>query len=364
MHRHVARYNRKAPTNHKQPYTIFNPHSGPAPLISNTQTMSALEPRAESFINIMSIDPGILNCGLRIERRRYAHNQLLAVETIVMVRINFNEENQNELKDSQTQVFDTAYYTRSIKILDKFTEYFLVCQYILVESQLPINYSMVRMSQHLITYLCTKVMDLGNRPLIVEMDPHLKSRLLGAPGKMKKPELKKWCRATALQILQSRDDNEARNVILRTNKGDDMGDTICQCEAWWIILCGKLHVPPLPVASPLFPINSNLDTGGELNIKPSIQLHINSTFPTYEASDQQVSMHSDPISSPHLEPSAPKTPDPIGLYKKPPTVTINIKQHESHSNLRTDSLKPPKPNIKLKISANDWPATNKDFPQL
>src|ERR1700722_17174924 len=148
MHRHVARYNRKAPTNHKQPYAIFNPHSGPAPLISNTQIMSALDVRAESFINIMSIDPGILNCGLRIERRRYTQDRLLGVETIVMVRINFNEENQYEVKDPQRQEFDTAYYTRSIRILDKFSECFLECQYILIESQLPINYSMVRMSQH------------------------------------------------------------------------------------------------------------------------------------------------------------------------------------------------------------------------
>ncbi len=363
MHRHVARYNRKAPTNHKLPYAIFNPHSGPAPLISNTQTMSALEPRAESFINIMSIDPGILNCGLRIERRRYAQHHLLGVETIVMVRINFNEGNQHEVKDPQTQVFDTAYYTRSIKILDKFSKYFIECQYILVESQLPINYSMVRMSQHLITYLCTKVMDLGNRPLIVEMDPHLKSRLLGAPGKMKKPELKKWCRATALQILENREDMEARNVMLRTTKGDDMGDTICQCEAWWIILCGQLHVPPLPVASPLLPTNSDQYTEVELNIKQSIRLHIKPASLSGEG-PVQLSLPSDPISSPYLVPLVQKTPDKTDSHKKPPTVTIKIKQQGPSSNERTDSLNASKPNIKLKISANDWPATNKDFLQL
>jgi hypothetical protein len=363
MHRHVARYNRKAPTNHKLPYAIFNPHSGPAPLTSNIQTMSALEPRAESFIDIMSIDPGILNCGLRIERRRYIHNQLLAVETIVMVRINFNEENRDEVKDPQTRQFDTAYYTRSIKILDKFSQYFLQCQYILIESQLPINYSMVRMSQHLITYLCTKVMDLGNRPLIIEMDPHLKSRLLGAPGKMKKPELKKWSRTTALQILQNRDDNEARNAILKTNKGDDMSDTICQCEAWWIILCGRLHVPPLPVASPLLPINTNHDTRVNINIKHSIRLQINPVSQSAEA-PVQVSMHNTSVSTQYLAHSAPKTPGEIDLYKKPPTVTIKIKQQGSSSNQRTDSLNPHKPNIKLNISANDWPATNKDFLQL
>jgi hypothetical protein len=282
MHRHVAKYNRKAPTNHKQPYTVFNPHIGPAPLGSNTQIKSALDQSAEipsqcevesrgqphvlatrrgnpslregpleSFIQIMSVDPGIRNCGLRIEQRRLLDNILVDVKTVVMVRINFNEEDHLECKNPETVVFDTSYYTRSTDILDKFLPYAIQCQYILIESQLPINYSMVRMSQHIITYLCLGVKNRGCRPLIIEIDPHLKSRLLHAPSKMKKPELKKWCRQKALDVLSARDDNVGHDAILKVGKGDDMGDTVCQCEAWWVILCGQLHAPPLPHFSEL-----------------------------------------------------------------------------------------------------------------
>jgi len=268
MHRHVAKYNRKAPTNHKQPYTVFNPHIGPAPLGSNIQIKSALDQSAEipsqcevesrgqphvleSFIQIMSVDPGIRNCGLRIEQRRLLDNILVDVKTVIMVRINFNEEDHLECKNPETVVFDTSYYTRSTDILDKFLPYAIQCQYILIESQLPINYSMVRMSQHIITYLCLGVKNRGYRPLIIEIDPHLKSRLLHAPGKMKKPELKKWCRQKALDVLSARGDNVGHDAILKVGKGDDMGDTVCQCEAWWVILCGQLHAPPLPHFSEL-----------------------------------------------------------------------------------------------------------------
>ena len=263
MHRYVAKCNRKAPTNHKQPYTVFSPHVGPAPLAPDTQIKSALHPSAEipsrrevesrgqpnvleSFIQIMSIDPGIRNCGLRIEQRRLLDNVLIDVKTVIMVRINFHEEDHLECKNSGTVALDTSYYTRSTEILDKFLPYAIQCQYILIESQLPINYSMVRMSQHIITYLCIGVKNRGNRPLIIEIDPHLKSRLLNAPSKMKKPELKKWCRQKALEVLLARGDNVGHDAILKVGKGDDMGDTVCQCEAWWVILCGQLHAPPLP----------------------------------------------------------------------------------------------------------------------
>jgi hypothetical protein len=254
MRRHIVRYNYKAPTTHKQPYTIFNPHDGPAPWGLKTIIESALSPSAagspqnqiESYIYIMSVDPGIRNCGVRIEQRRLVNDILVHVNTIMMVRINFNENDPLEHTDPETQVFQTAYYTRSTNILDNYLPYIIQCQYILIESQLPINYSMVRMSQHLITYLSIRVKNTGNRPLIIEIDPHLKSRLLNAPTKMSKPQLKKWCRQKALDILFARNDMAGHDAIIKAGKGDDMGDTVCQCEAWWVILCGQLHAPPLP----------------------------------------------------------------------------------------------------------------------
>ena len=237
-YRRLGRFNKKKPvTAVKQPYVVYNPHdNGDFPLY-NPPSVSAFYGRpTENFIQIMAIDPGIKNCGVRIERRWSGGT----VETVMLTRINFlvNDEVENS---------DTVYYTNSIRTLRNYLPYMEMCQYIVIESQLPINYDMVRMSTHLISFLMISLENKGCRPMICEVDAYFKSRVFKAPTKMTKPELKIWCRDYALKLLEARGDTAAFNAIKAAKKADDLGDVVCYCEGWFKALTEGVQTIKSPI---------------------------------------------------------------------------------------------------------------------
>lgn len=233
MYRRVARFNKKSHTNVKPPYMIFNPHTLDA--VASSLTIC---PDIDPWIQITAIDPGIKNCAIRTERRTYKDGKL-HVQTLIQSKIDFtyteDEDNTN----------DTFYYTQVLDHLSQFIPYFQTSHYILIESQLPINYDLVRMSQHLITYIMLYIKDQGLRPLIIEIDPKFKSRLFNAPPKMTKDELKKWAWENALKILKEHGDNDTVKVILEAKKKDDHGDVVCYTEGWWSVLTNGMYNPPV-----------------------------------------------------------------------------------------------------------------------
>lgn len=221
-YRRLARFNKNNLTQVKNAYAVFNPHEGDFPL-PNPPAVSAFYGRPdETFVQIMAIDPGIKNCGVRIERRWSSG----VVETVMLARINF-------LVCNDTPTHDTVYYTNCIKILREYLPIMQLCQYIIIESQLPINYDMVRMSTHIISFLMIHLENKGCKPMICEVDAYFKSRILNAPPKMAKPELKKWCRDYALALLEKRGDMVAHDAIVKAGKQDDISDCVCYCEGWW-----------------------------------------------------------------------------------------------------------------------------------
>ena len=76
-----------------------------------------------------------------------------------------------------------------------------------------------------------------------------KTRLLGCPKGLKKPEYKVWCREKAIELLKSRGEREEKfiNFLKNSKKKDDMGDAICQCEAWLMVYKGEAIQVPKPV---------------------------------------------------------------------------------------------------------------------
>lgn len=235
-YRRLARFNKKAPTQVKAPYVIFNPHDGEFPLPSPPAAAAFYGRPDETYIQIMAIDPGIKNCGVRIERRWSSGY----VETVMLARINF-------LVSEDMTPGDTIYYTNSIKILRNYLPIMELCQYIIIESQLPINYDMVRMSTHIISFLMMNLENKGCKPMICEVDAYFKSRILQAPSKMSKPELKKWCREYALNLLQNRGDTQAHDMMIKAGKQDDMGDVVCYCEGWWKALQEGVQTIKMPL---------------------------------------------------------------------------------------------------------------------
>jgi hypothetical protein len=67
---------------------------------------------------------------------------------------------------------------------------------------------------------------------------------------MKKPEYKKWCYKKAISLLEERDEEAEEKYIVcieSAKKKDDMGDSICQSEACYILMKSNLYDYPRPV---------------------------------------------------------------------------------------------------------------------
>jgi hypothetical protein len=207
----------------KPPFASFNPHDYEAPVLRN-----------ENLI-ITSIDPGIVNCGLYIN---CINTKDFSQKSILLTKLEFNKGENH--------------YVESLK---KFTEleekhkYFSSSHYIVIESQMAISYDNTRMGQHLISFFMTYLKNKGNRPLIIEFNSQSKTRLLGCPKGLKKPEYKKWCKEKAVDLLKSRGKSEEKfaDFLEKAKKKDDLGDAICQCEAWLIVYKGESVVIPKPV---------------------------------------------------------------------------------------------------------------------
>ena len=86
----------------------------------------------------------------------------------------------------------------------------------------------------------------GCKPMICEVDTYFKSRILQAPPKLKKPELKKWCWEYALNLLKTRGDTECYNLIAKAGKKDDLADCLCYCEGWWKAITEGLNTIKKP----------------------------------------------------------------------------------------------------------------------
>ena len=236
-YRRLGRFNAKRPTAVKNPYMIFSCHDDDLECpVYNEPSVSAFYGRpGEMFVQIMAIDPGIKNCGVRIERRWSSGH----VETVMLARLNFL------ISDGPPS--DTMYYTNSVRAFKNYLPIMELCQYILIESQLPINYDMVRMSTHIICFLMCNLANKGCKPMICEVDAYFKSRILNAPPKMSKPELKKWCRDYALELLKARGDNETYEVLKKIGKQDDVSDCICYTEGWYKAISNGIQ----PIKAPL-----------------------------------------------------------------------------------------------------------------
>lgn len=209
----------------KPPFTAFNPHDYESPVLRN-----------ENMI-ITSIDPGIVNCGVYVV---CVNTVTKTKKSLYLARLEFNN--------------GTNHYTESIKKFQELEEnhsYFSSSHYIVIESQMAISYHNTRMGQHLLTFFMTMLKNKGNRPVIIEFNSQSKTRLLGCPKGLKKPEYKVWCKNKAVELLKSREASSEEkfiNCLEKSKKKDDMGDAVCQCEAWLMVYNGEAISVPRPVS--------------------------------------------------------------------------------------------------------------------
>jgi hypothetical protein len=216
MYRRAARFNKKSPTDVKMPYSVFNPHSL-TPCLQTDPTK----------IITTCIDPGIKNCAIRTAIHDTSTGKS---QTILFFHSDFTHQihGKETVSTSETKIGgETEYYSKVFSVFDPYIPFFIQSQYIGIESQLPINYDLVRMAQHLITYLMMVTRDKGNRPLILELSPKLKSSMLGAPPKLTKPQLKKWATEKGCSLLRADGEESIAAFIESQTKKDDYGDVVC-----------------------------------------------------------------------------------------------------------------------------------------
>jgi hypothetical protein len=239
-YRRLNRFCKKQPTGIKPPYLLFNPHTLPAPLA--VDECIGPDGHLDSWYAIGSIDPGPKNSGIRIEKR-WLKSRHVEMVLYAIMNSTINDDQKS------TDITTVNYHVNNVLLMDRFLEYFCQCHYIVIECQMTINYDLVRFSQHLITYLIIKCKDKGNRPLIIELDSHYKTRLLGASLKLTKDQRKAWCTQKAISMFEQRGDDTSLKFLSFLRKKDDCGDAACQIEVWWIILQG-LYEPPKPSHDP------------------------------------------------------------------------------------------------------------------
>lgn len=202
----------------KTPFTAYNPHSLPL-----------TERKWPEIIRIISIDPGIRNYALRVESRGIK-SSTYPIRTIVFDKLHIKDKERYLDDQNVDRLYDLL-----TNFLDQYLEIFKTCHLVLVERQLPHNYKATRVSQHTLSYFMIKLKNIvPNLAMIVEVDPKLKGRELGAPNTLNERGIKVWAIDMARELMTKRRDQDGLEVLIKhKKKADDIADTLCQIEAFF-----------------------------------------------------------------------------------------------------------------------------------
>ena len=210
-------YHKKTPKDEgpdKTPFTLYHPYP----------KSDSERPQVEEFYQVVSIDPGTVNFGFRIEKRFLNGN----IFTIVFEKIQFTSGEEGFMINNT--------YQQITNFLDSYFDFLMNSHFIIIERQMKENYKRVRISQHLITYFCIKLINSPLMPQIIEIDSTLKTRELH-PKKnrheMNKTGVKKWAKEEAKRLLIMREDQTGLAKLASTKKKDDLADTVIQIEAFF-----------------------------------------------------------------------------------------------------------------------------------
>jgi len=180
---------------------------------------------SSNYFLVLSIDIGIKNFAMSLESRRRD-----AVPLIIYCD-RFDFRSAEKTTSLSGEIFENC--------LSAFNDLFHILRManlILIERQLATNYKASRLLQHVLTYFLTMMsVHESFNPIVVIVSPKMKGKL-GA-GKLSGHDLKKWSIEACLQLLDSRQDYDTKNIILghkgRTKtKADDICDAILQAHSF------------------------------------------------------------------------------------------------------------------------------------
>lgn len=212
----------------KNPYTLYYPHT--QPLATRIWT--------EPYHQFISIDPAIKNLAIRVERRH--HNGLI----VCLFTKKWSPWQVETIKNGKEEIEVNKVYENINRALIECEFYLSTTHYVLIERQLPENYQATRVAQHLLSYFIIKCQDQYLLPSIIEVDPKLKGKQLGAAKGMNKMDLKKWSVEKAIALCELRKDFVTLKVLQDNKKKDDLADVLCQIEAF-CAYCGLSITQPV-----------------------------------------------------------------------------------------------------------------------
>ena len=219
-------------------YVIYHPHP-----LAYLPPISQDIP--ETGCQIISIDPAIKNLAIRIEKRY----PTAYVETIYMARLNLSQYGDTTDNGGTTKV-DPQILSVLTQFLISLLPYIQETRIVAIERQLAVNYKSSRIYQHILTFFMIHAPSFQHPCIVMDIDPKLKGKILGAPKGLNKYGLKQWAIEKALEILQIRGDRKAIECINQNRgksktKADDLSDTVIQIEAWFILVGGVHTTPPV-----------------------------------------------------------------------------------------------------------------------
>ncbi len=215
----------------KFPYTIYN---------FNTIKLSleqSLQNWKEPYLRVISIDPGSKKFAICVEKRPRGPG-LIQNELFINLSLSsaFNPRG-----------FECDLYNNLTNFLDQHLTLFHCCHLIIIERQMAINYKMVRVSQHVLSYFSIKLKNSPFLPIIMEIDSKIKSSQLSAPKGMNRIHLKKWTVSIVRTLLSMRRDLKSLGILNSHTITEqyDLSDTVAQIEGLFTLL--KLGLTKLPI---------------------------------------------------------------------------------------------------------------------
>jgi hypothetical protein len=185
---------------------------------------------------IASIDPGLVNFAIRIEIRIPDKNP----KCILFEKIKFGDYKSTQaVKKKGCSILEL--WGNVLNYLESRSEYFDLVDIYVFEQQLSPNHKVTRLAQHVQTYFMTKYRNKSPYPILVEVSPRLKTRIICPGEKLKGKALKDRSVKVAKKLLRKRKDFKSVKIIKKQftlvkgkkkKKEDDLADTVNQLEAF------------------------------------------------------------------------------------------------------------------------------------
>lgn len=163
-----------------------------------------------THINVLSIDPAIKHFATRFGQRSW--NSII---TFSMYLNNFESEDV---------------FLRITEHFERLDRTIADCHVAIVEGQYHENHDMIRVAQHIITYLTITYPNL----IVVEISPQAKYQALDMPTGLTPYQRKKWSVEKCRELAEERRDYLCIDALNTCPfKLDDIAETVTQEEAWF-----------------------------------------------------------------------------------------------------------------------------------